>query len=361
VGLHTLGLALWRRGRYLAFPPLYLVANLLPFGAHAWLVHSAGHWDESAFTYSDRTRRPPYAQFLDDLLVQADSMLGRVFVVLIAAWFLLFLFRLITRRGKHRDLVGLSFAFAVLLYAHVFTSGFQVHYYRMLYANVAAAIALVDVVLAASRVAGWLAARVPWRFRFHTIRPAELVAGFALPALCHPALESARAAHEESRQNGGVPRWVRYSPQLERLRVGAFVRESSLPGDRVLMHSSWGEIRKEFEGDLDRDIRKDARSLRQLSGASDTLALLVPGRLSSDERARLTELCSRHPIFVLGGYVVLDTRKPFARVRAYRFSPAPPPGSKLEDYLIGPHRMPRLKPDRKAERQWSDECKQREG
>src|SRR5690606_34330921 len=140
VGLHTLGVGIRRGGRYLAFIPLYFIANVTPFVTHAYIVHSVGHWEESSVGFADRTRSPPYAQFLDQLLSLADAMLTRELVYLIGAWFVLLIGRLFLRKLRHRDLIAVSFLFSVGLYAHVFTSGFFVHAYRILYANVVSAI-----------------------------------------------------------------------------------------------------------------------------------------------------------------------------------------------------------------------------
>src|SRR5690606_28710817 len=156
-----------------------------------------------------------YAQFLDQLLSLADAMLTREQVYLIGAWFVLLIGRLFLRKLRHRDLIAVSFLFSVGLYAHVFTSGFFVHAYRILYANVVSAIAVAEVVMAAGTIVGWLAHRVrlsSWGGINFGLR---LLAWVGVLAACYAIAPRGWEALEESRLYGGVPCATRYNPTLD--------------------------------------------------------------------------------------------------------------------------------------------------
>lgn len=326
--------ALWtgviRRGRFLAFVPLYSLAVALPLAAHALIVWKTGHVPEMLESYGIRTAGGLDQFFYRLSYEHAIAMFGRPLIVAIGLWLLLLTGRLASGRGRARDLVGVTFACALVLYVHIFREGALVHAYRYLYGGIVCAIAVCDLADACSSA---IATRA--RHRGGGVR---LLVSVALPAVILGAtLQPAYSAWLESRAKGGSPFGV-YNPEAEKVPFAELVRDHSRPGDILYVHPSF-TYQQETVYYLDRDARPS--SLAAVAALPperriNALLLCVPAALSPEDRRLLSALARNHPVWLLSGYLMLDLRQPGAGVHAER-PIAPADRSLTLRFLEGPY------------------------
>src|SRR5207247_10271422 len=110
------------------------------------------HLAEMRDSYQVRTALGLDQGFYQRTWESAVAMFGRPLLFAGGLWLLLLAFRLVSGRGRARDLVCRSFAFAFLSYIHVIRAGALIHVYRYLYGGVACAIAASDLAEAAGRL-----------------------------------------------------------------------------------------------------------------------------------------------------------------------------------------------------------------
>ena len=372
LGVHSLAVALKRRGRYLAFPPLLVVAMLLPLALHGLLVLKTGHLPEMQESFRSRTRVMEYKAFLSSLYEYVRLLLGPYTLPIHGLWILTLLLRLARGRLLSRDLLSLSFLFALLSYVHIFKLGVLMHPYRLLYGGVVCAIAAADLAQAAGDLWRWLLARSP-----------ALTSGSSVCAALVGALvvlsqtPAAATALRQSRAQGGTPTPtpVRHDPVLGRVAFAEAVRAATTPADLVEIHPTFS-CRMDLAFHLDRTGRvlPSLAALRFPVGSqavyygsygasqgphpdrSHAVVALVPRALAADERRALGELLQKHPALEVDGYMMVDLRQAGQGVRVLRLAPAAP-RSPLQSYLEGPFPLPRLVPDPRAESAYRAEFK----
>ncbi|HEY3354830.1 MAG TPA: hypothetical protein VGQ83_16370, partial [Polyangia bacterium] len=289
VGLHALGRGLRRRGRSLAFVPLYALAVASPFALHLLLVRGAGQWADLMTSYAIRTYVP--GPFWPRLVELGGALVGAPLALVLAAWSVIAAGRIVRGRAAARDLVGVAFVVALAAYVLIFRGAVIIHGYRLLYAGVAGAIAAADLALALG-AAGARLSRRP------AARPLTAAAvGLALLAAMAPA---AAAALAESRRRGGIPLWPAYDPELDRLAFAAVARAATRPGDVIAVHPTF-HGRMELAATLDRDLRPVAslRDVRAPAAGGDAGVLLELPALAAPEWAALAALAQRHAVVVV--------------------------------------------------------------
>jgi hypothetical protein len=265
-------------------------------------------------------------------------MFGRPLLLAGGLWLLLLAARLVSGRGRPRDLVGLSFAFSVLVYIHVIRAGALIHVYRYLYGGVACAIAACDLAAELSRRG----------------RPA-LAMAFSLGLLA-VALPPAWRALVESRMNGGIPLWTgAYDPETAKIAFAERIHEASRPGDVLYVHPSFvyrQEAAYYFDRDLVNGVSFDRVATLTPAERRRGLLLCEPALLGAEDRESLRRLARGHPIWQVSRYLMVDLRKDYSDVHAQEVA-SPPARSPLRRYLEGPHPRLRRVPDPAAESRWA--------
>lgn len=348
---HTLWLALRRRGRFVTFAALQPLAVVVPLGVHVALVWRAGLWADWAAAYHTRTASIPYGAFARRMGEYGGTLYGWVLIVVTAAWVGLTLARLATGRARPRDLIGGTFLFALVVYAHTFHDAIITHAYRQLYGNVAATLAATEVV---DTFVALVAARVAAGARPRALVRAAAVVGAVI--LLVPTARLARAGMLESRAHGGIPGWTVFNPELDKAVLARHVHEVTHPGDTIYFHASYSyppPHRKDCAFYYDKDLRErfPLAGLERLTPAERARAVVVlaPGALGHDEAAVYARLALQHPVFRVGAWAMLDLREARARYELVRMAP-PAPGARsgFRVYLDGPYPWPQLVADPEA-------------
>jgi hypothetical protein len=341
----------WRRGgRFRTFVLVHpLVAVVLPLGVHFWAVWRVGLLDDLLAAYRNRTAEISYRAFIDRMEEYAITLYGRVLMVAMVLWLCLALGRLISRRGRAADLVGLTFAFALISYMHVFKTAVVTHAYRQLYGNVWAALSVGDLVMQ-----GGTLLRRKWPLRAGTSEGLGMAASLAVLALVTATtLPTSWAGLMESRLHGGVPGWKVFDPDLRQTAFASAIEGMTTQQDVLYYYPSFTWTpphRMDWAFYYDRDPRR-GRNLRSLTMLSPgerqhAVAIFFESELWGDERKAFAELAARHPVFQVGDLAALDLRIEGARISAYRLAPPSTVGRGiLRQWLDGPYPFPRLLPD----------------
>lgn len=347
---HSLWMALRRRGRYATFAALHPLAVIVPLGFHVLLVRRAGLWDDWITAYHTRATSIPYRTFVARMGEYGDTLYGRVLIVVTAVWAVIVVARVATKRARARDLIGGTFLFALLVYAHTLREAIVTHAYRQLYGNVAATLAATDLL---DTFVALLAARVAVASRPRALARAAAVVGAAI--LLVPTARVARAGMLESRAHGGIPGWTVFNPELDKAVLARHVHEVTIPGDTIYFHASYPyppPHRKDCAFYYDKDLRErfPLAALERLTPAERARAVLVlaPGALGPAEAATYARLALQHPVFRVGGWAMVDLRDARARYELVRMGPAPSGRSSFRAYLDGPYPWPQLVPDPEA-------------
>ena len=157
-----------RRGRYLSFALLHPLVVVVPLAAHLFVVWTSGMMSDILGAYRTRAADVGYRYFARVMAEYGATMFGRLLLLLVMfSWLALTVVRVARGRGRAVDLVGLTFAFALLTYVHVFKNAVITHAYRQLYGNVWAAMAAADLVTRAGRLAARLGRQRRWGGRCH--------------------------------------------------------------------------------------------------------------------------------------------------------------------------------------------------
>ncbi|MEP6654025.1 MAG: glycosyltransferase family 39 protein [Myxococcales bacterium] len=355
---HVAWTAFRRRGRYLSFAWLHPLVVIVPLGAHVFAVRAAGMTSDFLMAYSTRAAAVGYRPFVRSMAMYGETLFGRVLLVVMFLWLTLTTVRVVHGRGRPVDLVGLTFAFALIAYVHVFKNAVITHAYRQLYGNVWAALAAADLVARFGRLAQALAATRTWP---RPITARRLGLGVGLAGAASVLLATAPLAWaglHESRAHGGIPGWKVFNPDLRQSVFAREVNRVTRPGDVVYFHFTFPSpppSRMDWAFYYDRDLARGAvlRVLQALPPDKQRRAvvILVPGTLSGDERLAYAELARQHPIWQVNDLALLDLRSQQAvpDLRAYVISPEPLAARKatgaLTRWLDGPYPWPRLVPD----------------
>lgn len=314
-----------RRGRYLRFAALYPVAVIVPLGFHFWLVARAGLLDDLAAAYRNRTSDIAYSAFRTRMVEYADTLFGPALLVVMGAWLVLAVARFARGRGRSVDLVGFTFAGALIVYMHVFKNAVVTHAYRQLYGNVWAAMAVGGLVAEVRPLGGRLLAAA--RFGGERLRGslAALTVAFAVLGLTAPV---SWAGLIESRMHGGVPGWSTFNPDLRQTALAMRVAAVTTPADELYLHSSFAwppPHRMDWAFYYDRNLHRwsSLRALTRLSAAERThaVAVLFPNDVAGDEAQALAELTAHHTLWLVDGMAMLDLRAPGGGIQAYRLVP----------------------------------------
>ncbi|MFO0572872.1 MAG: glycosyltransferase family 39 protein [Polyangia bacterium] len=341
VGVHALGVAARRRGRYALFVPLLVVAMLLPLGVHFLVVYKLDHLSEMRESYRMRSGGPTLTQYWKSILSYARSLYGTGMCAAVAAWLGVLVVRTAQRRWRPVHLVSVSFFFAVVAYVHLFRSAVLIHPYRMLYGNVMCALVVVELAEAAGALAAALAGRSPES----AARARRLAAAAVGITLVLTMLRPAADALLESRQKGGVPFVGGYDPELVRVGFIKRVHELTTTADRVYMHPSL-HIRKDLYFYLDRDLEYwpvGPSTVRALPPARQAHAVYVyqADALVPQERFELDALKATHPVLRIGPFEMLDLRRTGPGLTVEVLAP-PPRRGPLARYWQGPYYHPQV-------------------
>jgi len=330
--------------------PLYTLAVLLPLAGHALVVWRTGHVSEMLESFGVRTSGGLDQPFYLRSYQTAVAMFGTPFLVACGVWILLLVGRVVSGRGRARDLVGTSFLFAFLDYLHVFRSGALIHPYRYLYGGVVCVVAVVDLAGALSAAVATLAP--------HRAPLARAMAGAVALGLVVFTLPAAWQALFESRMTGGVPFAGPYDPGAKKIAFAEVVRDLSRPDDVLYLDPTFEDRHWGLTYYLDRDsVPASLPRVVELSPAERrrALYLCVPAALSVADRLRLGQLAHAHPVREVSGFLLLGLRRPGPDLKVETAVP-PARRTPLRRYLEGPH--PRLEraPNPAAEltygRQW---------
>jgi 4-amino-4-deoxy-L-arabinose transferase-like glycosyltransferase len=210
--LHALWTGMARRGRFLRFVPLYALAVVLPLAVHALIVWKTGHVAEMVESYGVRTAGGLNQDFYRLSYEHGVAMFGEPLLVAGGLWLLLLIGRLVSGRARARDLIGVSFTFALLLYIHIFRQGVLIHAYRYLYGGIVCAIAVCDLT---ETLSGAASSRV--RRPIGTFAVRATVAVGVVGAILGSTFRPARSAWLESRLKGGSPFLVPYNPETAKI------------------------------------------------------------------------------------------------------------------------------------------------
>jgi Dolichyl-phosphate-mannose-protein mannosyltransferase len=382
--VHVLATAWRRRGRYLAFAGLHPLTVILPLGFHAYLVSRANLLSDLRLAYGNRTSEIAYRSFATTMRDYADVLFGHALEVVMVAWLLWVVVRRVRGRGRNLDLVGLTFAFALLVYWHVFKTAVVTHAYRQLYGNVWAAVAVADLVAEAHRWGRRLGRA--WRARTRhrwvqagsirvDMRPG-LVRGLGpglrlgLAALLAVVLLTAPVSWAgllESRLHGGVPKWKAFNPDLRQTAFAMEVERTTTPEDVLWFHASFTlppPRRMDWAFYYDRNLRRWTlmRELLTLPAAERAHAVVIffPGQLAGDELGAFRALAATHPVWQVEDLAVLDLRVEGASRSAFRLAPVDRAGTGwARRWFEGPYPFPRLVPDRALDDQLVAFCTER--
>ena len=345
--VHAVVTAFRRRGRYAVFAALHPLTVVLPLGFHVYLVRRAGLWGDLMAAYQVRTGSPPYGTFVRRMDAYGTTLYGRVLIVSVAIWALMLLVRLVRGRARPRDLVGATFAFALVSYAHIFKDAIVTHAYRQLYGNVVATVAateLFDVVVTLAR-----------RARAIGLVPKVGATAAALAgalALLLPTAALARAGLIESRAHGGIPGWTSFNPELDKAVLARRVHDITRPGDVVYFHPTYPyppPHRKDCAFYYDKDLREQfaVRALMVMTAAelSHAVMVLSPRLLGGEELLTYARLARSHPVVRVGVFAILDLRDDHPRYEVLKLGPPASDRSALRRYTDGPYPWPTLLPD----------------
>ncbi|MBC8133233.1 MAG: glycosyltransferase family 39 protein [Deltaproteobacteria bacterium] len=360
--VHVVWTAAHRRGRYLLFGLLYPLVAVVPLAGHVVVVWKSGMMSDLLGAYHNRAVAVGYRPFLRDMQAYGDTLFGRVLVVAMFVWLIATLARVVMRRGRPVDLVGLTFAFALIAYVHVFKSAVLTHAYRQLYGNVWAALAVADLAARCGRMATWLATRrnsrqrgagAPWPRAGHIGSAVAIVVGAGILIVTAPI---AWAGLKESRAHGGIPGWKTFNPDLRQTAFARQVNVATRPGDVLYIHPTFANpppSRMDWAFYYDRDLRRGVplRMLNALSPIerSRAVVIFVPANLSADERQAYAELTKQHAVLMVADLAMLDLRSTRVETRAFALAPIAPAANDGRNALVrwiqGPYPWPRLVPD----------------
>jgi hypothetical protein len=377
--VHVLATALRRRGRYLAFAGLHPLTVLLPLGFHAYLVSRANLVADLRLAYGNRTSEIGYRAFATTMRDYADVLFGHALEALMVAWLLWVVVRRVRGRRRNLDLVGLTFAFALLTYWHVFKTAVVTHAYRQLYGNVWAAMAVADLVAEARRWGkrlgdGEPSARAATRVGSRLLRGRGRGLGLALAlgallAVVGLTAPVSWAGLLESRLHGGVPKWKVFNPDLRQTAFAMEVERTTTPEDVLWFHGSFTlppPRRMDWAFYYDRNLRRWTlmRELLTLPPAERAHAVVIffPGQLVGEELQAFRALAATHPVWQVEDLAVLDLRAEGASRSAFRLAPVDRSGTGwARRWLEGPYPFPRLVRDRALDDQLAAFCTERRG
>jgi hypothetical protein len=343
IGIHALVVGVRRRGRFLTFVPLFALVVLLPFILQLVLIHALDVEGEVLRHTHKRIGDLSYRTFLTSIWDNARVMFGAPILCAVLAWVVSLAYRL--RRGllRARDLIGVSFLFALIVFANVFQSAFVIHHYCLFYGNIVCCIAIVDL----AELAG------SWSMCFFPSAPS--VVARAPIALLVVAVMSGPAWHAliESRLKGGWPGATgSLRPDYELVATAEASHEllgSSAyyyihPSVSAVAPSRWrdGWYEGSIQFHLDTELRPAGSFLHvsQLEpNERRTAAVLYrPDHLNEQEANLADSLARQHPLLRVGHYAMLDLSKTGASLRREHIYL--PSQSWLERYLVGPYPRP---------------------
>jgi hypothetical protein len=327
IAIHALAYMFTRRGRTLRignFNALWLhtlvvaAACILMMGFHIWFTHHAGAWDEFLESYRIR-HSPPSAQYVIDKHVQwVDMLYGRAPLICGAIWFVLWLARVATGRGRRRDIAILTFLYVNTLYIYMFAEGSSVHLYRVFFYSAFFALAVTDLVVDA------------WAATHRLLRRAPSWVPAAVAATVLGVYLAAEVPHAyrnliDSRVLMGTHGENHYSPEQNKLRFAAEVHARTNRNERVIIHYPHLGARKEFWYYIDRNY-DEIQNLAQLAGLKtlpQSVLIFDEKLLSVGERAIFERLLLTHPVTFFDNFTMLDLRVSTPGAASYAFVPGP--------------------------------------
>jgi hypothetical protein len=309
-----------RIGRYnalLLHTVVIAAACILMMSFHIWFTHHAGAWDEFLESYRIR-HSPPSGVYVIDKHVQWMIILyGRPPIVYGAAWFILWLGRVSTGRGRRTDVAILAFLYVNSIYIYLFAEGSSVHLYRVFFYSAFFTLAITDLTADAYHAVKRLGAR-------------STAAAAALAALVPSVYLYAEVPHAyhnlvESRELMGTHSETRYSPEQQKLLFAKQVHTLTSERDRVIIHYPELGARKEFWYYIDRnyDEIQNLSELARLKTLPRSVLIIDERLLSTGERPKFEELMKQHPVTFYENFTVVDLRLNVPFVRSFAFVPAP--------------------------------------
>lgn len=342
VGVHSLYVAARRRGWALAAPPWLVFVMVASLAAHFAVVSGTAHLAEMRASYAQRTSIGDIAVYQRYLRIYCESYFGWPLLVATPLWLLGATVRAVTGRGRGRDLVGVSFLFAVTFYAYLFKDAVLTHGYRLLYGNVVAVIAALGVADDAAAIVRWLVARTERSWT------TQWVFGASVCAIVVATLPRTWAGLIESRAHQGIPGWASLNPFIERTAFVRVVQTTTNKTDKLFLHPAFPTGRMEIAFYLDRDQAMNARPSSMTTLSADlrgrAVYLFPVAGLSRFDQTVVDELATRYPYTQVGGFAMLDLRTERADVRRYALVDLGAARPLWRRYLEGPHGWPQLRP-----------------
>lgn len=359
---HVAWTGIVRRGRYLLFAALHPLVVLVPLATHFLSVWKVGMWNDLMAAYRNRAAAVSYEHFVKTMAQYGETLFGRVILAAMFLWLLVTIVRIALGQGRAVDLVGLTFAFALLVYIHVFKVAVVTHAYRQLYGCVWATVAVADLTRLAGKLTERLVQRLVERRRSHlasgggvaAARAGQWMALLMAGGVLLATAPTAWAGLMESRAHGGIPGWKTFNPDLRQTAFAREVNRLTRPGDVLHFQPAFAyppPIRMDWAFYYDRDLRRGAllRPLQRLSPPqrNRVVALVQMNGLVGDELRAFAELASRHPVLHIQDLVMIDLRANRRDLLAYSITLPNNRGSSgpLRRWLQGPYPVPRLLPD----------------
>lgn len=306
---HALFIGIKRRGRYLGWSGLLLLTMALVLAFHAMVVVMTGHLGEMRESFRVRTGGPTFVKTLGALAAGAWELFGAPLILAVLVWLGLLISRGLRKKLLARDLVPVTFAFALFLYAVIFRNSMLIHLYRMLYGGVLCAlagVAIVDSVRQAEKRCGR---------RQQTATPFPFWAGAVALGLVLGTLPLSILALGNSRRLGGVPLHANFDPGLKPRAFIKRVLALTSKDTPVYTHMNF-VIRKDLFFYLDRNLIQintlSALATRPEKERTGAVVLFVEPLPNAQEQAIFADLSRRYPVYRVDEYTLVDLRAPAA-------------------------------------------------
>ncbi len=338
LGMHALLYLCTKRGRSLRIGILHApLAHLLVtaaacafmMGLHLFLTYRSGTWKDFLESYAQRSA-PPSPHFVIERHQYWMELLYGVTPVLVgAAWFVGWLGRLATKRGRRRDLAPLTFLFINTLYIYLFAEGSSVHLYRVFFYSGFFVLATVDL---ASDLWSALRALLSSLGLKYSTAGALAAVLFCFGVYLWNVVPHAYSNLLESRAMMGTHGQAGYSPQRERTQFFIEVAKRTQPHDRVILMRGQLTSRKELWFYLDRSLDEidTLAQVRQFSRAFGHSVLMCDeSTLSTSDHRIFEDLLAHHPVWFFNQFAMVDLRSNSPTVQSFAFVDAKVPRSYL--------------------------------
>ena len=332
LGSHAVFYWCTRRGRALRIGRLpaslvYLLvtgtACAVMMGLHLCLTYRSGTWKDFLESYGQRSAPPSPHFVIERHQHWIEILYGPIPVLVGAAWYVGWLARLATRRGRRRDLAPLTFLFINTLYIYLFAEGSSVHLYRVFFYSGFFVLAVADLASDLWHAVFALGSRLGEKRAFFSALGTVAIATIAYLAAVIP-----HAHHNllESRAMMGTHGQAGYSPQRERTQFFIEVAKHTQPRDRAILMRGQLTSRKELWFYLDRSLDEidTLAQVQHYSKAFDHSVLMCEeATLSPSDHRIFEDLMARHPLWFFNQFAMVDLRVSKPEVHSFAFVDAP--------------------------------------